>query len=258
MTLEKEQKLLITNTFNNTVSLIDVYGNFVSAKTLSNITTPYVITKNKDASLFFIIDYDSQNLFIFDSNFVYKKDIELPYLASFISFDDDNKTLYCSFYNDDLVGVVDCENDSLVYSFEIEKPGEIRFSNDKVLLVGAIKFNFDEETRTADVESGFNAILIYNKSSLELETILQIENWFSPLGLLITENMQIMTTAREQEDNEEKTISSSRYLFVMTFDGELIKKVELGDSKFLIDMVFMNNKLIFCQVDNHIRIIEFK
>ena len=87
----------------------------------------------------------------------------------------------------------------------------------------------------------------------------QIDNWFSPGSVYLSNDKNIYTTVNKLYNN--KIWSRYRYLFQIDQENnQLINKIELNDIEYFYDGLYLNDKIILCGVNyngNEMRIIEF-
>ena len=103
-----------------------------------------------------------------------------------------------------------------------------------------------------------NSIIIISKSTLEITNKIQFNDWLFPYSIH-SSNDQIYTTAYELDDNS--IYSENMFLFQINKENKQItKKIELKDINSFYDVIYLNNKVILCDVNgkgNEIRTIEF-
>jgi hypothetical protein len=104
-----------------------------------------------------------------------------------------------------------------------------------------------------------NYINVISKLNLNVINKFQIDNWFSPDSVYLSNDKNIYTTANELYNN--KIWSRYRYLFQIDQENnQLINKIELNDIEYFYDGLYLNDKIILCGVNyngNEMRIIEF-
>ena len=202
-------------------------------------------------------------IFVFNQNFkLIKKIGENLKKASFnLTIDYESDILYCSHFYKDVVTLWNVNDAKLIQELEIERPIDLKISENKIYILSRADYDADREKRKlAKVKKG-NSINVLNKSNHEIINKIQFDDWFCPHSLHISSDGDIYTTAYELDKNN-GTWSKNTFLFIIDSTSYQIKqKIELNDVDTFVGALYLNNKLILCYVNdicNEIRIIDFE
>ena len=210
----------------------------------------------------YVYGLEAKTVFVFNQDFKLIKKIgkSLERLCN-LTIDCDSDILYCSHYDTDVVTLWNVNDAKLIEELKIEQPFELKISENKIYIVSYAEYDADMEKRKLKkIEKG-NYINVLNKSNHKIINKIQFDDWLDPQSLHLSSDGDIYTIAYELDKNN-GIWSKNRFLFIIDSTSSQIKqKIELNDVYSFDDALYLNNKLILCNVNgkrNEIRIIEFE
>ena len=111
-----------------------------------------------------------------------------------------------------------------------------------------------ENDKVVKIEEGGNCIFEIDKVSLEIKRRIT-GSWYSPHLLNIESNGNLQIAAWDYINNI--TVPDMIYLLNIDPNGKIIEKVELNSINRIVDVLFVNNKIIAI-VDNKLKTCELK
>ena len=164
-----------------------------------------------------------------------------------------------SHFYDGVVSIFNTNDGKLITKLEIEQPNHSTSDLNKIYIVSeAHVVGVRDKRKFIKIKKG-NYINIISKSNLQIINKIQFDNWFFPFSIYLSNDGNIYTTAYELDNN--KIWSGNRFLFqINKSDNQIINKIELNDIHRFYDVLYLNNKIILCAVnekENEMRIIEF-
>ena len=209
----------------------------------------------------YVYDYIARSVFVFNQDFkLIKKIGEILENSEYLTIDCESDILYCSHYQD-VVTLWNVNDAKLIRKLEIERPYELKISENKIYILSNADYNCDREKRKlTELEKG-NYINVLNKSNHEIINKIQFDDWFDPQSLHLSSDGDIYTIAYELDKNN-GIYSKNRFLFIIDSTSCQIKqKIKLTDVVKFEGALYLNNKLILCSVNGlprDMRIIEFE
>ena len=252
--------ILITDYSKGVIHKLDINLNYIEAINPNNcLKNPLGICVHSNQNeTIFVADYDLKKVFMFDSTFKFIKSIG----------DDLNGFRYLSIYSNsllinetsgDVLSIYNIDNRKLIKKIKVDCPLHSTNDINNIYVVSAAHCELDLNKRRKIIKiiKG-NSINIISKSTLEITGKIQFNDWLWSWSIH-SSNDQIYTIARELDDNS--IWSENYFLFQINKENKQItKKIELKDINYFLDVIYLNNKVILCQVNgkgNEIRTIEF-
>ena len=210
----------------------------------------------------YVYDYIARSVFVFNQDFKLITRIGKSLEASYyLTIDCESDILYCSHRNKDIVTLWNVNDAKLIQELKIERPSSLRISENKIYIVSAGNYEADWGNRKFKKMEKGNYINVLNKSNHKIINKIQFDDWLDPQSLHLSSDGDIYTIAYELDKNN-GIWSKNRFLFIIDSTSSQIKqKIELNDVYSFDDALYLNNKLILCNVNgkrNEIRIIEFE
>ena len=262
----KQTNILNLDSWKGLIHVCDLNGNLLKSIIPDGcLKYPYGICvgirKNGNEEIY-VYDFKESNVFVFnqDLQLIKRIGVNLEH-SSNLTIDCESDILYCSHFHTDVVTLWNVNDAKLIQELKIERPLELKISENKIYIVSLAALERDWEKRKLNkIEKG-NYINVLNKSNHEIINKIQFDGWFRPESLHLSSDGDIYTTAHELDKNNE-TWSKNRFLFIIDSTIYQIKqKIELNDVDSFSGALYLNNKLIFCNVNarwDEIRIIEFE
>ncbi len=253
----KNDKILISDYIDKSIKCIDLTaGEIDTIKNEYKVQQPWSLCVNSKNETYFG-DLVGNKIVVFDNDMKFKRDLEIPFKASNISFDLFDNKLYIAHWLNNQVTVCD-EAKGLANHFYLDSPLYMEFSRDRVFIVSYTEYDTTTGTNNLlRIKKGANCIFVFNKNNgYEVETIIRFDTkWLAPVGLYIESNGNILTTAFKVDENA--LISKNRYLFIISPNGEIQREIELDGISNCNSMSFNRNKLVV-SYDKYFKIIEFE
>jgi hypothetical protein len=259
-------ELALPDELNSLIHICDLNGNLINSINPDGlIDQPIgicVLSKDDGTEEIYIGDCSEHKIFVFDSNFTFKRNfgnesLKVPQYILVDGDDEINKYIYASDYSNDEITVWNTENGELVDLIKVEAPFSIRFNAENLFVVSPAEFKLSEgENKVEKIEKGGNCIFVIKKNKpFDVIREIKFEGWLCPSALYISNKLNIYTAAYDLNENGIK--SEFKNLFVFDFNGNILNKINLNHVQIIGDMLVLENKLIF-SVRNAIRILEFE
>ena len=210
----------------------------------------------------YIYDNEMKIVFVFDSNFKLKSKIGYKMKITNhmnVDVEYESNILYASHMLHNEITLWNTENGSLIVKINVDGPKDIAFNRDNLFVVNQPDVKTDWVTNKVIKISKGNSVSIIDKKSLELKHRIQFNNLCIPNTLHFTKEMNIYTIAYELDANG--FMSKYRYLYIIDYNGNILKSFELKNISCFNDAVYLDNKIIVSGnlfIQNRISIIEFE
>jgi hypothetical protein len=258
----KGTNILATDWTEGKIHILDLNCKYIRSVNISDfLKMPMVmcvqVKENGDENIF-LTDNIADKVFLFNSSFQLIRTIGNNLNVQYISIDSNN--LYASQCSDNIVSIFNYNDGQLKSRLQVERPFNSTSDLNYVYIVSGFVGERDEDKRKLNkIEKG-NYINIISKLNFKIINKIQLDNWFYPRSIYLSNDENIYTIAHELDNN--KVWSKNRYLFQINKENnQIVKKIELIDIEFFSDALYLNNKIIVCGVNkfnwNELRIIEF-
>lgn len=195
-------------------------------------------------------DVKENKIFVFDSNFNYKRSFgdknlfEPQYLACDTSCNDGKCYLYISNISSNYITVWDIMTGQFIRKINIDFPRGIQFTSDKIFVESPVTFESDKnnENKVEKIKKGSNCVFVLDKEKFEIIETIKFDDWLSPCGLHIDLNMNMCLIAYNLNKDNEK--SEFRYLYFIDSNHNIKNKIVLNNVKAIADMVYVGNKIL--------------
>ena len=259
-------KIAMPDELNSIIHICDLNGNLIESKDPDGlIDQPIgicILTKENGDEEIYIGDCAEHKIFVFDSDFIHRDTFgdERLKIPQYILIDHDKNLnsiyLYASDFSNDEITIWNTKNGAYIDSIKVNSPFTIRFDTDHIYAVSPTEFTLLDDKKVEKIEKGANCIFILKKNKpYDLVKIIEFSDWLCPSSLHICNEMNIYTVAYDLDLNGVK--SDFKNLFIIDFNGNIIKKIALNDIQVIGDMLIFKNKLIF-SVRSAIRVLEFE
>ena len=256
--------ILVTDAGKAYLHILDVNGVYIKSINpnffLQEPIAIFVRSIENDDEEIYVSDFKAKTVFLFDSNFNYRRKIgQNLYNVQYLNIDSD--FLYISQPDDDVVTVWNLSNDEFKIKL-IEQPLHTFITENEIFIVSRADREVDFDKKKLKKLFKGNYINIVNK--LDLTTIHKIifDDWFAPHTIHLTDDGKIYTLAYEFDKCG--FYSENRFLFIMSSlnnNYQLIRKIELVGIGSISDAIYLENKIIICAAnskDDEIQVIEFE
>ena len=256
---------LITDIGTSQLHIIDINGNFLNSINPNGVLQEPIgiCTRMRENGTeeIFVYDFKAQTVFLFDSSFRLMKQIGINMKnVQYISVDSESDCLYASHRKDDIVTVWKISTSHYWTKLDIEQPLHSKTCVDKLYIVSQVineLRNYDK--RKVKGAMNGNIINLISKLTLQILHEIKFDDWLAPHSLHLSNEGNIYTIAWELDKKGHYSIN--RFLFVInSMNNHIIRKIELNDLDLFSDVLYLNNRIIVCGVndkDNELRLIEF-
>ncbi len=238
--IESKQKFIITSSYNQSVVLIDINGNWLERRTLNGlIKQPWGICVNSNNEVF-IGDNEQKCIFVFDLNWKLLRRIGDNISNGFFDMVIDNTTneIFIANLFDSQLIVVDEFFGRLRKKVYIGSPTYLRLSKDQVFVL-----NMDY-------------IYCLNKTTFEIYQTIKLDNCDYVYGLYVDSMLNIYTTAHDIDVNNNNNRSRDVMLYIIRASNRhVIKKVNIGLPQ-VNDLIVYKGRVMFLS-DTHIDLFEY-
>lgn len=265
MSLTKDKtNLLIADTTNSVIHISDLLGNLFDSLNPDGILqqpTGICLNTYKNENEIFIGDQYEHKIFVFDSDFTFKrkfgdKNLKIPLFITCDEFSNSG-ILYISDLCNNSITLWDTESGQFIDTLSVDAAYIMKFTYEKLFVLSPNLFELDEnvENKVTEITEGSNCIFVIDKVSLAITNRIELSNWLSPSALHIDPNFNMYVAAYEV--NEENIKSECKYLFILSEHGDFIKKILLDNVKVFSDTIFLEKNIIIA-FDNCLRLIKYE
>ena len=256
--------LLITDGGKGLLHICDLDGNLINSLNPKNVLTDprgiFVFKKDSDEEIY-VLDYSAGIIFLFNSKFKLVKKIGSNLKkAEYLSVDSDSDVIFISHTSNDSVSLWNKNSGKFLDKFEIETPLHSRLSKDKLFLVSWADSDYDKKMKKVNSIKKGNFITIFAKASLEKLHEIKFDNVVFPHSIYLSSDTRNIYTIAYQM-NDDSVHSKNSFLYTINENYEIKQSIELNDTLFFYDALYLQNKIILCglgPLKNKLRIIEFE
>ncbi len=256
---------MITDGGKGLLHICDLNGNLINSVNPKGILQDprglFVAKIDSDEEIY-VLDYNLGCIFLFNSKLKLIRKIGSNLKkAEYLSIDTDTDVIFISHTSKDSVSVWNKNSGQFLSKFEIETPLHSRLSKDRLFVVSWADSDYDKKMKKVKSIKKGNFITIFDKTSLNKLYEIKFDNVVFLHSIYFSSDkvMNIYTIAYQIDENS--VHSKNAYLYRINEKHEIKQTIELNDTLFFYDALYLENKIILCGLGllkNKIRIIEFE
>jgi hypothetical protein len=256
-------KLILTDISKKCLHICDLNGKYIeSVNPQNSLQLPLVLfVLKKINEEIYVYDGEIKTVFLFDSNFKLKYKIGNNLKNSnFMNIDTENgiNILYITHMFDNEITLWNTQNGTFITKISIDGPKDVKFNQNCLFVINQPEVKIDWEiNRIIEITKG-NSISIIDKNSLEIKRKIQFSDFYLPNSLHLTTDIHIYTIAYKLDNG---LMSKNRHLFILDYEGNILKIFELKNISCFNDVIYLENKIIISGNSlnqNRLSIIQFE
>ena len=235
--LNSKKRILYCDPESNLIHLTNSFGSFSNKYSLQELKKPYSICCSRKSEIF-IGDQESETIFVYDSQFSFKRSFNNFNLTKNFELDcdqDNGDLILVTIYRKNELNVLNSESGEVVFTKTgIEKPSYVKAKNDIIYIV----CNNDR-------------ILLVRHDTYDVMKEIKFDNWCFIRSLYIDSKMNIITTAYDKG-------FPIAFLYLIDSEGHLASKIYIHMKDIEDLLVLEDKKFFFSSETSSLCILEFE